>query len=179
MASRSDRARACPQGRNRDEQPGQRNEPARKARWAAASSGTSIMASRSDHAAQPGNVLAGGGRGGSCWETDRSDPEDGHQAPDQARHQRHSRRAPTTRTHRVAAVDPGDQLPSRPTLPFDVAAARILAAYRVPEHAPWDDALIAAVAQSAGMTVVARNIKHFEPLGVACLNPWDAKASQG
>lgn len=57
-------------------------------------------------------------------------------------------------------------------LPFDLAAARVLAAYRVPEHAPLDDALIAAIAQSAGLTVVTRNIKHFEPLGVACLDPW-------
>lgn len=64
-------------------------------------------------------------------------------------------------------------------LPFDVLAARILAAYRVPEHAPFDDALIAAVAESAGMTVVTRNIKHFEPLGVPCLNPWDATAFEG
>lgn len=60
-------------------------------------------------------------------------------------------------------------------LPFDLPAARILAAYRVPEHAPLDDALIAAVAQSAEMTVATRNIKHFEPLGVPCLNPWDMK----
>lgn len=58
-------------------------------------------------------------------------------------------------------------------LPFDLLAARILSAYRVPEHAPLDDALIAAVAQSVGMTVVTRNIRHFDPLGVACLNPWD------
>lgn len=57
-------------------------------------------------------------------------------------------------------------------LPFDESAARVLAAYRVPEHAPLDDALIAAIAESAGMTVVTRNTKHFEPLGVACLNPW-------
>lgn len=57
-------------------------------------------------------------------------------------------------------------------LPFDLPAARVLAAYRVPERAPLDDALIAAVAQSAGMTLATRNIKHFEPLGVACLNPW-------
>lgn len=57
-------------------------------------------------------------------------------------------------------------------LPIDLAAARVLAAYRVPEHAPFDDALIAAIAQSAGMTVVTQNIKHFEPLGVACLDPW-------
>jgi Predicted nucleic acid-binding protein, contains PIN domain len=58
-------------------------------------------------------------------------------------------------------------------LPFDLAAARILAAYGVPERAPYDDALIAAVAQSADMTVATRNIKNFEPLGVPCLNPWD------
>jgi predicted nucleic acid-binding protein len=61
-------------------------------------------------------------------------------------------------------------------LPFDLSAARILAAYRVPEHAPFGDALIAAVAQSAQMAVVTRNTKHFEPLGVPCLNPWDTTA---
>lgn len=59
-------------------------------------------------------------------------------------------------------------------LPFDLSAARFLAAYRVPEHAPLDDALIAAVAQSAEMTVVTRNTRHFEPLGVACIDPWRA-----
>lgn len=59
-------------------------------------------------------------------------------------------------------------------LPFDLPAARILAAYRVPEHAPFDDALIAAVAQSGQMTVATRNTKHFEPLGVPCLDPWEA-----
>ncbi len=58
-------------------------------------------------------------------------------------------------------------------LPFDLSAARVLAASRVPEHAPFADALIAAVAESAQMTVVTRNIKHFEPHGVACLDPWD------
>ncbi|WP_026928227.1 type II toxin-antitoxin system VapC family toxin [Granulicoccus phenolivorans] len=58
-------------------------------------------------------------------------------------------------------------------VPFDLAAARILAAYRVPEHASLDDALIAAVAEAAGLVIVTRNTRHFEPLGVACLNPWD------
>jgi ABC-type glutathione transport system ATPase component len=57
-------------------------------------------------------------------------------------------------------------------LPFDLSAARMLAAYRVREHAPLDDALIAAIAQSAGLTIATRNTKHFEPLGVPCLNPW-------
>lgn len=57
-------------------------------------------------------------------------------------------------------------------LPFDLAAARVLGGYRVPEHAPLDDALIAAVAESRGMTVVTRNTRHFSPLGVRCLDPW-------
>lgn len=57
-------------------------------------------------------------------------------------------------------------------LPFDLPAARILAGYRVPEHAPFDDALIAAVAESARMTVVTRNVRHFESLGVPVLDPW-------
>ncbi len=57
-------------------------------------------------------------------------------------------------------------------LPFDLPAARILATFRVPEHAPLDDALIAAIAQAAGMTVATRNTRHFEPLGVRCVNPW-------
>ncbi|WP_275003945.1 type II toxin-antitoxin system VapC family toxin [Promicromonospora iranensis] len=59
-------------------------------------------------------------------------------------------------------------------LPFDLSAARILARYAVPEHAPYDDALIAAVAEAHGMTVVTRNVRHFMPLGVRVLCPWEA-----
>lgn len=62
-------------------------------------------------------------------------------------------------------------------LAFDLAAARVLGAYRVPDHAPLDDALIAAVAESAQMPVVTRNTRHFAPLGVPCLNPWDTADS--
>lgn len=58
-------------------------------------------------------------------------------------------------------------------LPFDLSAARVLATFRVPEHAPLDDALIAAIAQAAEMTIATRNTKHFEPLGVHYFNPWD------
>lgn len=59
-------------------------------------------------------------------------------------------------------------------LPFDLAAARVLARYRVPEHAPLDDALIAAIARAADLTVVTRNVRHFERLDVAVLDPWAA-----
>lgn len=61
-------------------------------------------------------------------------------------------------------------------LPFDLNAARVLAGYRVPEHAPLDDALIAAVAESNDLVVVTRNAKHFAPLGVHVLNPWNPPA---
>lgn len=58
-------------------------------------------------------------------------------------------------------------------LPFDLAAARILARYPVPEHAPYDDAQIASVAEAHGMTVVTRNLRHFTPLGVRVFSPWE------
>lgn len=62
-------------------------------------------------------------------------------------------------------------------LPFDLPAARILATYRVPEHGPLGDALIAAVAQASDMTVATRNTRHFTPLGVPCLDPWEQQAA--
>lgn len=58
-------------------------------------------------------------------------------------------------------------------LAFDLPAARILATSRIPEHA--DDALIAAIAHAGDMTVATRNTKHFEPLGVRTVNPWDPR----
>lgn len=61
---------------------------------------------------------------------------------------------------------------SQRILPFDLTAARILATYRVPEHAPFDDALIAAVAQAHNMIVATRNTRQISPLGIDCLNPW-------
>lgn len=57
-------------------------------------------------------------------------------------------------------------------VPFDLSAARVLATYRMPEHAPLDDALMAAVAQANDLVLVTRNTKHFEPLGIRLLNPW-------
>jgi len=37
----------------------------------------------------------------------------------------------------------------------------------------FDAALIAAIADSNGMTVVTGDSKHSDPLGVPCLNPWE------
>ena len=39
-----------------------------------------------------------------------------------------------------------------------------------------NDALIAATALTHGLTVVTRNVGDFEPMGVALLNPWQARA---
>lgn len=62
-------------------------------------------------------------------------------------------------------------------LAFDLHAARAFARYRVPQLAPIDDAQIAAVAEANGKTVVTRNVRHFEPLGVPCLDPWTLSGS--
>ncbi|ACZ30556.1 PilT protein domain protein [Xylanimonas cellulosilytica DSM 15894] len=59
-------------------------------------------------------------------------------------------------------------------LPFDHRAARVYGRYPVPEDAPSDDAHIAAVAEAHGLIVVTRNVKHYEPLGVRDVNPFDA-----
>ncbi|WP_459980347.1 hypothetical protein [Nocardioides sp. AN3] len=48
---------------------------------------------------------------------------------------------------------------------------------RVPEHAPLDGALIAAVARVNDMTIGTRNTKHVEPLGAQLVDPWTTKAS--
>lgn len=58
-------------------------------------------------------------------------------------------------------------------LDFTTRAARIYGKYPIPESAPKDDALIAAIAAANGMIVVTRNVKHFEPLGVPVINPWE------
>jgi predicted nucleic acid-binding protein len=64
-------------------------------------------------------------------------------------------------------------------LPFDTDAALIFASYRVLDRAPMDDALIAAIAQAHGMTVATRNTRHFEPLVVETINPYEYAARHG
>ena len=64
-------------------------------------------------------------------------------------------------------------------LPFDVPAARLAgelvdgerAAGRAPGFA---DIAIAATAASRGLTILTRNLRHFAPLGVRALDPFDA-----
>lgn len=57
-------------------------------------------------------------------------------------------------------------------LPFGEAAAIICAEYHVPNPRSDRDSFVAAIAESNDMTVITRNVKDFEPLGVRVLNPW-------
>lgn len=58
-------------------------------------------------------------------------------------------------------------------LPVDAAVALRCAKLHVPNPRPMRDALLAATASVHHMTVVTRNVRDFEPLGVALLNPWE------
>jgi len=62
-------------------------------------------------------------------------------------------------------------------LVFDAPTARIAGVMadraRGQGHAPgFADIIIAATAQHRGLTILSRNLKHFEPLSVAVLDPF-------
>lgn len=64
-------------------------------------------------------------------------------------------------------------------LPFDLAAARIAgaladAAQAVGRHPGFADVAIAAIAKARDLVVVTLNRRHFEPLGVAVVDPFAA-----
>jgi toxin FitB len=63
-------------------------------------------------------------------------------------------------------------------LAFDAPTARIAGALsdraRGQGHAPGlADIIIAATAQHHGLTILSRNVRHFVPLGVPLLDPFD------
>lgn len=57
-------------------------------------------------------------------------------------------------------------------LAIDTVVAQRCAALHVPNPRSDRDALIAATALVHGMTVVTRNLSHFQATGVALINPW-------
>ena len=59
-------------------------------------------------------------------------------------------------------------------LAADTAVAQRCAALHVPNPRSDRDALIAATALVHDMTVVTRNVSHFQPLGVRLVNPWES-----
>lgn len=61
-------------------------------------------------------------------------------------------------------------------LPLDAQAARLAgqisdAAVAQGRHPGFADVAIAALAQNAGLLLLTRNLKHFQPLGVNCADP--------
>lgn len=61
---------------------------------------------------------------------------------------------------------------SQRIFPIDLAVAQRCAKLQVPDPCSDRDGLIAATALVHGMTVITRNVAHFEPTGVDTLNPW-------
>jgi hypothetical protein len=59
-------------------------------------------------------------------------------------------------------------------LAIDTAVAQRYAALHVPNPRSDRDAIIAATALVHGMTVATRNVKHFQPMGVTIVDPWQA-----
>ncbi len=62
-------------------------------------------------------------------------------------------------------------------LPLDASAAVVAgqlsdAAIAIGRHPGFSDVAIAAIAQRAKLVILTRNLKHFEPLGVACTDPF-------
>jgi toxin FitB len=60
-------------------------------------------------------------------------------------------------------------------LAVDTSVAQQCARLHVPDARAERDALIAATALVHGLTVVTRNVVHFESTGVALINPWEAQ----
>lgn len=61
---------------------------------------------------------------------------------------------------------------SQRILPIDTSVAQRSARLQVPNPCSDRDALIAATALVHGMTVVTRDVAHFDRTGVKILNPW-------
>lgn len=59
-------------------------------------------------------------------------------------------------------------------IPVDASVVQRCAPLHVPDPRPQRDGLIAATALVHRLTVVTRNVRDFEPMGVALLNPWTA-----
>ncbi|MGZ2384839.1 PIN domain-containing protein [Rhizobium leguminosarum] len=57
-------------------------------------------------------------------------------------------------------------------LPFDASTARRTGLLPTADRRPSADAMIAATVLEHGLKLVTRNVAHFVPLGVECIDPW-------
>ncbi|MGZ2486517.1 putative nucleic acid-binding protein [Rhizobium pisi] len=57
-------------------------------------------------------------------------------------------------------------------LPFDTATTSWAGLLPTADRRPSADAMIAATALEHGLKMVTRNVAHFVPLGVECIDPW-------
>ncbi|MEM8505814.1 MAG: type II toxin-antitoxin system VapC family toxin [Cyanobacteria bacterium P01_D01_bin.1] len=61
----------------------------------------------------------------------------------------------------------------RRIIPFGIRTAQRCASLHVPNPKPEYDAMIAATALEHNLTIVTRNVKDFEEMGITLLNPWE------
>ncbi len=64
-------------------------------------------------------------------------------------------------------------------LPVDTAVALRCARLHIPDPRSERDALIAATALVHAMSIATRDVRDFANMGVAIVNPWDARTPQG
>jgi len=57
-------------------------------------------------------------------------------------------------------------------IPFDLSIALRAGTLPASGERPTADAMIAATALERNLHVVTRNVAHFEPFGVKCIDPW-------
>jgi toxin FitB len=83
-------------------------------------------------------------------------------------------RASRRRTQLESAFDQllRDDLDGR-VLAFDAAGVAVAAAQRRGRPAEIRDCQIAGIALARRATLATRNVRHFEPLGVTVVDPWD------
>lgn len=62
-------------------------------------------------------------------------------------------------------------------IPVDVSIAKQCAHLHIPDPRPERDAIIAATALVHKMTIVTRNLKDFQNMGLTIINPWEEKNS--